>query len=60
MFFKPTNIKNLGLIRDVVNTMAKQVRREFEILVKIYRGHLDIVEVNANDETIGEGEQTEP
>lgn len=34
---EPANITDLGLIRDVINPMARQAMREDDMLAKIFR-----------------------
>lgn len=50
------NIKNLGLIQDHANPMAKQVRHKAEIIVEMFRqtGHDEIAEA------VEKGMHTEP
>lgn len=55
-FDEPKSTKDLGLIRDIENPMAKQSRQGAEIIVEIFRSHgihSEATKVNNTDDTTG-------
>lgn len=46
-----TNTTDLGLIKDVANSLARKVRHEVEILAEMYKGQTEAAEMGGQTKT---------